>query len=89
MTKIIKYTNLIITLKEKYLGYYTKSVIEIIINTINIFNIYKIKRTTRPFQIIYKNKIEYSELRKLPENRNINIKIGNTATRFRVSNINL
>ena len=89
MTKIAKYTNLIITLKEKYLGYYTKPVIRIIINTINIFNIYEIKRTVKPFQIIYKNKIEYLELRKLSENRDINIRIGSTVIRSRVSNINL
>ena len=89
MTKIIKYINLIITLKKGYLNYYIKSVIRIAINTINIFGIYKIKKTTRPFQIIYKNKIEYSELRKLSENRDINIKIGSTAIRFRILNINL
>ena len=89
MTKIIKYINLIITLKKKYPGYYTKPVIKIIINTINIFDIYEIKKTARPFQIIYKNKIEYSELRKLPENQNINIKINNTVTRFRISNTDL
>ena len=89
MTKIIRYTNLIITLKKKYLGYYTEPIIKIIINTINIFNIYEIKKTARPFQIIYKNKIEYSELRKLSENRDINIRISNTIIRFRISDINL
>ena len=89
MTKIIKYTNLIITLGEKYLNYYTKSIIEIIINTINIFNICEIKKTVKPFQIIYKNRIEYLELRKLSENRDINIKINSTTIRFRILNINL
>ena len=89
MTKIIKYTNLIITLGEEYLDYYIKLIIRIIINTINIFNIYEIKKTARPFQIIYKNKIGYSELRKLFENRDINIKIGSTAILFRILNINL
>ena len=79
MTKIVKYINLIITLKKEYLDYYTESIIKIIVNTINIFNIYKIKKIARPFQIIYKNRIEYSELRKLPENRDINIRIGSTA----------
>ena len=89
MTKIIKYINLIITLKKKYLDYYTKSTTKIAVNIINIFNIYEIKKTAKPFQIIYKNKIEYSELRKLSENRDINIKISSTVTRFRVLNINL
>ena len=89
MTKIIKYTNLIITLERKYLDYYTKLIIRIVINTINIFNIYEIKKIIRSFQIIYKNRIEYLELRKPPENRDINIRIGNTAIRFRVLNINL
>ena len=89
MTKIIKYINLIITLKEKYLNYYTKPIIKIIINIINIFNICEIKKTVKSFQIIYKNKIEYLELRKLFENRNINIKISSTAIRFRILNINL
>ena len=89
MTKIIKYINLIITLKRKYLDYYIKSVIKIIINTINIFNICEIKKIIRFFQIIYKNRIEYLELRKLPENRNINIKISSTIIRFRILNINL
>ena len=89
MTKIIKYINLIITLKKEYLDYYTEPVIRTVINTINIFNIYITKKTARPFQIIYKNKIEYLELRKLPENRNINIRIGNTAIRFRISGTNL
>ena len=89
MTKIIKYINLIITLKEKYLNYYTKPITETAVNIINIFNIYKIKKIIRPFQIIYKNKIEYLEPRKLPENRNINIKIGNIVIRFNISDINL
>ena len=89
MTKIIKYTNLIITLKRKYSDYYTKPAIKIIINTINIFNIYEIKRTTRSFQIIYKNKIEYLKLRKPPENRDINIKINNIIIRSRISGIDL
>ena len=89
MTKIIKYTNLTITLEKKYPGYYTEPIIKIIINTINIFNICEIKRTARPFQIIYKNKIEYLELRKLPENRDINIRISSIAIRFRILNINL
>ena len=79
MTKITRYTNLIITLKEKYLDYYTKSITEIIINTINILNIYEIKETTKSFRVIYKNRIEYLELRKLFKNRDINIKINNTA----------
>ena len=89
MTKIIKYINLIITLKEKYLDYYTEPITKTVINTINIFNIYKIKKTAKPFQIIYKNKIEYLELRKLPENRDINIRISNTIIRFRILDINL
>ena len=89
MTKIIKYTNLTIILKKKYLGYYTELVIRIVINTINIFNIYEIKKTARPFQVIYKNRIEYLELRKPPENRDINIRIGSTTIRFRISDINL
>ena len=89
MTKIIKYTNLIITLKKKYLDYYTEPVIKIAINTTNIFNIYEIKKTVKSFQIIYKNRIKYLKLRKLSENRNINIRIGSTATRFRISDINL
>ena len=89
MTKIIKYTNLIITLERKYLDYYTELVIGIIADTINIFNIYEIKKTTRSFQIIYKNKIEYLELRKSPENRDINIRIDSTIIRFRISGINL
>ena len=89
MTKIIKYINLIITLEEKYPGYYTEPVIKTVINTINIFNIYKIKKTARPFQVIYKNKIGYLELRKLPENRDINIRIDSTVIRFRISGINL
>ena len=89
MTKIIKYTNRTITQKKKYLDYYTEPVIRIIINTINIFDIYKIKKTARLFQVIYKNKIEYLELRKLSENRDINIKISSTVTRFRILNINL
>ena len=89
MTKIIKYTNLTITLERKYLDYYTKPITEIIVNTINIFNIYKIKKIARLFQIIYKNKIEYLKLRKPPENRDINIKIGSTTIRFRISDTNL
>ena len=89
MTKITKYTNLIITLKKKYLGYYTELITGTVINTTNIFNIYKIKRTARPFQVIYKNKIEYLKLRKLPENRDINIKISSIIIRFRISDINL
>ena len=89
MTKIIKYINLIITLKEKYLNYYTKPVIGTAVNTINIFNIYEIKKTARLFQIIYKNKIKYLELRKLSENRDINIRISSTITRFRILNTNL
>ena len=89
MTKITEYINLIITLEKKYLDYYTEPITEIIINIINIFNIYKIKRTTRSFQIIYKNKIGYLELRKLPENRDINIRIGSIIIRFRILNINL
>ena len=89
MTKIIKYINLIITLGGKYLNYYIKLIIRIVVNTINIFNIYKIKKIIRPFQIICKNRIEYLEPRKLSENRNINIKIGSTATRFRILNIDL
>ena len=89
MTKITRYTNLIITLEKKYLDYYTESITETVADTINIFNIYKIKKIVRPFQIIYKNRIGYLELRKLSENRDINIRIGNTATRFRVLNINL
>ena len=89
MIKIIKYINLIITLEEKYLDYYTKPVTEIIINIINIFDICEIKKTTRSFQIIYKNKIEYSELRKLPENRDINIKISSIIIRFCILDINL
>ena len=89
MTKIIKYTNLIITLGEKYLNYYIEPITETAINTINIFNIYEIKKTARPFQIIYKNKIGYLKLRKLPENRNINIRIGSIITRFRISDTNL
>ena len=44
---------------------------------------------TKSFQIIYKNKIEYLELRKLSENRDINIKIGSTVTRPNILNINL
>ena len=87
--KIIEYINLIITLGGKYLNYYIKSVIKTIINTINIFNIYEIKETARFFQIIYKNKIGYLELRKLFENRDINIRIGSTIIRFRILNINL
>ena len=89
MTKIIKYINLIITLREKYLDYYTEPVIGIIINTTNTFNIYEIKRIVKPFQIIYKNKIEYLELRKLSENQDINIRIGSTIIRFRILNTNL
>ena len=89
MTKIVKYINLTITLREKYLDYYTKLIIKITVNTINIFNIYEIKKIIRPFQIIYKNKIEYSELRKLSENRNINIRIGSIIIRFRILDINL
>ena len=89
MTKIIKYINLIITLGEEYLDYYTKPIIKIIINTINIFNICKIKRTAKSFQIIYKNRIGYLELRKLFENRDINIRINNIIIRFRILNINL
>ena len=89
MTKITRYINLIITLKEEYPDYYTKPIIKIIINTINIFNIYEAKRTARPFQIIYKNKIGRLKLRKLFKNRNINIRIGSTAIRFRILNINL
>ena len=89
MTKIIKYINLIITLKGRYLNYYTKLIIEIIINTTNIFNICELKKIIKSFQVIYKNKIRYLELRKLFENRNINIKISNTATRFNILNINL
>ena len=89
MTKIIKYINLIITLKKKYLDYYTELIIKIIINTINIFNICEAKGTAKSFQIIYKNKIEYLKLRKPPENRDINIKIGNTIIRFRISDTNL
>ena len=89
MTKIVKYTNLIITLKEKYLDYYTEPVIEIIINIINIFDICEIKKIIKPFQIIYKNRIGYLELRKPPENRDINIRISNTAIRFHISDINL
>ena len=89
MTKIIKYINLIITLKRKYLNYYTESVTEIAVNTINIFNIYKIKEIIRSFQVIYKNRIEYLKLRKLSENRDINIKIGNIIIRFRISGIDL
>ena len=84
MTKIVKYTNLIITLEKEYLNYYIKPVTETAINTINIFNIYEIKRTIRSFQVIYKNRIEYLKLRKLSENRDINIKIGNTIIRFRI-----
>ena len=80
---------MIITLKRKYLDYYTKPIIKIIINTINIFNIYEIKKTVKPFQIIYKNKIEYLKLRKPPENRDINIRIGSTVIQFRILNINL
>ena len=89
MTKITRYINLIIILKKKYPNYYTEPIIKIIINTINIFNIYGIKRTVKSFQIIYKNRIEYSELRKLFENRNINIRISSTAIRFNILNINL
>ena len=89
MTKITEYINLIITLEKKYLDYYTKSIIKIIINTINIFNICEIKRIIRSFQIIYKNKIEYLKSRKLSENRNINIRISSTAIRFYILNINL
>ena len=89
MTKIIKYINLIITLRGKYLNYYIKLIIKTAVNTINIFNIYKIKKIIRPFQVIYKNKIEYLELRKLSENRDINIKISSTVIRFRILNINL
>ena len=89
MTKIIKYINLIITLEEKYLDYYIKPIIKIIINIINIFNICEIKKIIKSFQVIYKNKIEYLELRKLSENRNINIKINSTVIRFRILNINL
>ena len=74
--------------KKKYLNYYTEPAIKIIINTINIFNICEIKKIIKPFQVIYKNKIKYLKLRKLLENRNINI-IGSIATRFRISNINL
>ena len=89
MTKIIKYINLIITLRKKYLDYYIEPIIKIIINTINIFNIYEIKKIIRFFQIIYKNRIEYLKPRKLFENRNINIKISNIIIRFRILNINL
>ena len=89
MTKIAGYTNLIIILKKKYLNYYTKLITEIIINIINTPNIYEIKRTIRPFQVIRKSKIEYLELQKSPENRDINIKIGSTVIRFRISDINL
>ena len=89
MTKIIKYINRTITQKEKYLNYYIKLIIGTAVDTINIFNIYKIKKIIRFFQIIYKNRIEYLELRKLFENRDINIRIGNTTTRFRVLDINL
>ena len=89
MTKIIKYINLIITLEKRYSDYYTEPIIKTVVDTTNIFNIYEIKKTVKPFQIIYKNKIGYLKLRKLPENRNINIKIGSTATRFRISDINL
>ena len=89
LTKIIEYINLIIILEGKYLDYYTEPVIKIIINTINIFNICEIKRTIRPFQIIYKNKIGYLKPRKLSENRDINIKVSSTAIRFRILNINL
>ena len=88
MTKIAKYINLIIILKKKYLNYYTESATGTAVNTINIFNIYKIKKTARFFQIIYKNKIEYLKLRKPPENRDINIRIGSITTRFRISNTN-
>ena len=77
------------TLEEKYLDYYTKLIIRIIINTINIFNIYKIKEIIRSFQIIYKNKIEYLKLRKLSGNRDINIKINNIIIRFRILDTNL
>ena len=77
------------TLKKKYLNYYTKLIIRTAVNIINIYNIYEIKKIIRPFQIIYKNRIEYLKLRKLPENRNINIKINNTAIRFNILNINL
>ena len=89
MTKIIKYINLIITLEKKYLNYYTKSAIKIAINIINIFNIYEIKKIIRFFQIIYKNKIGRLKLRKLFENRDINIKISSTIIRFRILNTNL
>ena len=89
MTKIIKYINLIIILKGKYLNYYIKSATRTAINIINIFNIYKIKKTIRFFQIIYKNRIEYLKLRKLSENRDINIRISSTTIRFRILNINL
>ena len=89
MTKIIKYINLIITLGEKYPDYYTEPIIKIIINTINIFDICEIKKIIRPFQVIYKNKIEYLKLRKLFENQNINIRTGSTAIRFRILDINL
>ena len=89
MTKIIKYINLITTLEKKYSDYYTELIIKIIINIFNIFNIYEIKGTIRPFQIIYRDKIEYLKLRKLFENRNINIKISSTIIRFRILNINL
>ena len=89
MTKIIKYINLIITLKRKYLDYYIKSVTEITADIINIFNIYKIKKIIKSFQIIYKNRIEYLELRKPPENRNINIRIGNIIIQFRISDTDL
>ena len=89
MTKIIKYINLTTTLKKKYPNYYIKLIIEIAVNIINIFNIYEIKETTRFFQIIYKNKIGRLELRKLSENRNINIRISSTITRLNILNINL
>ena len=89
MTKITEYINLIITLKKKYPNYYTELIIKIIINTINIYNIYGIKKTTRSFQIIYKNKIKYLKLRKLSENRNINIRINNIIIRFNISDTNL
>ena len=89
MIKIIKYINLIITLEKEYLDYYIEPIIKIIINIINIFNICEVKETARFFQIIYKNKIGYSELRKLFENQNINIKISNTTIQFYILNINL
>ena len=87
--KIIEYINLIITLKGKYLNYYTEPIIGTAVDTINTLNIYKIKKIIRSFQVIYRNKIEYSELRKLFKNRNIDIKISSTTIRFRILNINL